>query len=89
MVRRDRDFDKLVARLPKHERERILEHLSDPDFDPYQGDIRKVKGVFDTWSKRLGEYRVFYEVMQHEHTVDVFHVERRTTQTYRRGKHKR
>lgn len=89
MVGRDAGFDKLFSKLPKQERERIEEHVTNPAFDPYQGDIRKLKGESNAWAKRLGEYRVFYEVDQPRHTIDVYHVERRNTQTYRRGKQKR
>jgi mRNA-degrading endonuclease RelE of RelBE toxin-antitoxin system len=85
-VYRDTGFDKLLLRFPNQDKERILEHLSDTHFDPYQGDIRKLKSGA-VWAKRLGEYRVFYEVEQDIRSVNVFHVERRTTQTYKSGRH--
>ncbi len=88
-VKRDTGFDKLLLKLPNQDRQRVEEHVGDPAFDPYQGDIRKLKGEKNSWSKRLGEYRVFYEIDQTSRVIDVFHVERRNTQTYRRGKQKR
>jgi len=80
-------FDKLLKRLPNQDRKRIEDHFEDSRFDPYSGDIRKLKGS-ETWAKRIGEYRVFYEVNQPARLVEVFYIERRTTQTYRKGKHK-
>ncbi len=88
-VRRNKKFEKIIARFPKHDAERIQEHFSDVDFNPYEGDIRKLQGEENIWSIRLGEYRAFYEIYQEEHMAEVFHVERRNTQTYKRGKQKR
>jgi len=42
-VKRDTGFDKLLSKLPNKDRERVAEHVGDPVFDPYQGDIRKLK----------------------------------------------
>ena len=56
--------------------------LEDPNFSPYIGDIEKIKGESNLWRRRIGAYRVFYEIKQEERIVHVFWVERRTSKTY-------
>ena len=44
--------------------------------------FKKMKGEKNVWRKRIGSYRLFYEIIQDENIIHVFHVERRTTTTY-------
>lgn len=41
-----------------------------------------MKGEENVWRRRVGSYRIFYEIMPEENTIHVFHAERRTTRTY-------
>ncbi|PIR44558.1 MAG: hypothetical protein COV10_04280 [Candidatus Vogelbacteria bacterium CG10_big_fil_rev_8_21_14_0_10_51_16] len=80
---------KEMKRIPIETGKRIIDVIEDRTFDPYAGDIRKVKGEQNVWARRIGDYRIFYTVYQMIRTVNVFHAERRNTQTYRHGKQKR
>ncbi len=50
--------------------------------DPYAGDIQKIKGEKDVWRRRVGNYRIFYEIDQNAKTIHIFRVERRGSKTY-------
>jgi mRNA-degrading endonuclease RelE of RelBE toxin-antitoxin system len=49
--------------------------------DPFTGDIVRLKGTA-TWRRRVGSYRVFFEVDFEARGVDVVEFERRTSTTY-------
>ncbi|MCD6232789.1 type II toxin-antitoxin system RelE/ParE family toxin [bacterium] len=52
--------------------------------NPYQGNIEKVKGEDNLWRRRVGNYRILYEVIPKQRHIDVFQIRRRTTTTYRK-----
>jgi len=41
-----------------------------------------MKGEENVWRRRVGAYRIFYELISKEKTINVFRVERRTSKTY-------
>lgn len=73
---------KELARFPKKDTERIMKTIKLLPLDPYIGDIQKIKGEENIWRRRVGNYRIFYEVKMLEKIVQVFWVERRTSSTY-------
>lgn len=88
-IRIDSALWKEMRPIPKEIGRRIVAVIENPYFEPYGGDIRKIGGEKNIWARRIGEYRIFYEIDQEARRVNVFHVERRNTQTYRRGKHRK
>jgi len=50
--------------------------------DPFQGDIRKLKGGQEGFRRRVGDWRIFYDVYLDERRVVVTGIERRTSTTY-------
>ena len=78
----DTDIYKEIRRFPRNDRNRIIAVIEDPFFEPYIGDLEKIKGEDDTWRRRIDAYRIFYNVNQREKVVHVFWVERRTSKTY-------
>jgi mRNA-degrading endonuclease RelE of RelBE toxin-antitoxin system len=50
--------------------------------DPLQGDIRKLKGERDGFRRRVGDWRIFFDVYPYEGRVVVTGIERRTSSTY-------
>ena len=72
-----------VAEFPKKDQERIESVIENEiGLDPYFGDIKKMKGEDNSWRRRIGAYRIFYEIIPQEKTIYVFNVERRTSKTY-------
>jgi len=73
---------KQLKKISRKDAERILFTIESMAFGPYQGDIQKMKGEKDTWRRRIGSYRIFYEIFQKERIVVVFKIQRRTSHTY-------
>ena len=71
-----------LRKFPRNDRDRIISVIEDSLFDPYTGDLEKIKGEDDTWRRRIGAYRIFYSVNQRGGVVHIFWVERRTSTTY-------
>lgn len=72
-----------IKRVPKKDAKRFLFVLEELANNPYQGDIKKIKGEENTWRRRIGNYRILYEVFPKRKFVSVYNVQRRTTTTYR------
>ncbi len=47
---------------------------------PYSGDVVKLKGLAVTFRRRVGSYRIFFDVDGQR--VNVLAIERRTSTTY-------
>ncbi|MBU1015259.1 type II toxin-antitoxin system RelE/ParE family toxin [Patescibacteria group bacterium] len=73
---------KRLRRFPKRDAEQILSAVEQFAVSPYSGDIEKMEGEKDTWRRRVGAYRVFYEVYQSKRLVYVYDIRRRTSKTY-------
>lgn len=73
---------KTLERIPRRNAERILEAIKFLQFNPYVGDIQKMKDEESVWRRRIGSYRLFYKIKTPEKVILVFHIERRTSKTY-------
>ena len=71
-----------MEQIPKGDAQRILRAIRGLPFNPYYGDIQKMKGQENVWRRRIGSYRFFYKLFPSERTVLVFELERRTSTTY-------
>ncbi|MEF3697285.1 type II toxin-antitoxin system RelE family toxin [Desulfolutivibrio sp.] len=60
-----------LSRLPRKERERLLDALSAMQFDPFAGDVARLKGSFEGWRLRVGRWRVLFVVDQKNKVVVV------------------
>ena len=73
---------KRLKRFPRKDRERILSALEGLPRNPFAGDIEKMKGETYSWRRRIGSYRIFYEIIGDDKIIYIFHIERRTSKTY-------
>lgn len=73
---------KALKKFPQKDTKRILTVIDSLIINPFTGDIQKMKGEKNVWRRRIGSYRLFYEVIQEEKVIHIYHVERRTTTTY-------
>lgn len=73
---------KILKKFPQKDTKRIVAVIDTLTTAPFSGDIQKMKGEKNAWRRRIGSYRLFYEVIQNEKVIHVFHAERRTTTTY-------
>lgn len=78
----DPDISKKLQKFPQKDTKRILAAIEALTFNPYSGDIQKMAGEKNVWRRRIGSYRLFYELILNEKVIHVFHIERRTTTTY-------
>lgn len=73
---------KEMAKIPRKDVGRILEAIRKLEGDPFAGDIRRMEGEEYVWRKRIGSYRIFYELREEANMIRVFRIERRTSSTY-------
>jgi mRNA interferase RelE/StbE len=75
-----RSVDRALERLPQVDRERLLSAISAMAQNPFVGDIKKLgRGEY---RRRVGSYRIFFDLHRGKRVVLVSRVERRTSTTY-------
>ena len=52
--------------------------------DPFTGDIERLKDERAAFRRRVGDWRIFFDVYPDRRLVEVVDIRRRTTTTYRR-----
>jgi mRNA-degrading endonuclease RelE of RelBE toxin-antitoxin system len=52
--------------------------------DPFIGDIQRLTNERAAFRRRVGDWRIFFDLDPERQVVDVSSIERRTTTTYRR-----
>ncbi len=50
--------------------------------DPFQGDLKRLKGKPPGWRRRVGNYRIIYDLDFETREIAVHAILRRTTTTY-------
>ncbi|HEY4508524.1 MAG TPA: type II toxin-antitoxin system RelE/ParE family toxin [Candidatus Paceibacterota bacterium] len=73
--------NKFLSRIPKKDTLRINAALQRMAESPYTGDIEKLKGD-SVRRRRIGSYRVFFELFESVRVVRVYGIERRGSNTY-------
>ena len=62
---------KYLGRLDLKIQKAILIKIECLEFDPYQGDIRKVQGKVDIFRLRIDDYRVYYRLCPEDKSIDI------------------
>jgi len=73
---------KACVSFPQKETRRLFAVIKSLASDPFAGDVKKMEHEEQVWRRRVGSYRVMYELIPADRIVYVFRVERRTTTTY-------
>ena len=73
-----KDFQK----LPQKDQARVKVTLIAMRTDPFQGDIKRLKGQPTAWRRRVGNYRIIYDLYFNERLIVVSAILRRTSTTY-------
>ena len=71
-----------LERLPRRDGERILRALASMEADPFGGDVARLHGQPSTWRRRVGSYRIFFDVKRETGLVEILGIVRRTSVTY-------
>jgi mRNA interferase RelE/StbE len=74
---------KSLDRIPTADRRRIEAAIAAMQIDPLSGDVVKLAGT-EAFRRRIGNYRIIFDVDFKTRSVRIFDVLRRSTTTYRR-----
>ena len=81
-LRIDGIVKKQLDRIPKKQSTRLFGIIQELASNPYAGDIEKMEGTDDLWRRRIGSYRIKYEISGIAKIVHVISVQRRASSTY-------
>ena len=73
-----KDFQK----LPGKDRARVKAVLIAMERDPFRGDIKRLKGQPISWRRRVGNYRIIYDLYFNQRLIVIAGILRRTSSTY-------
>lgn len=73
---------KQLDRVPKKDYEYLWAALNAMRLDLWSGDIARLKGQRFGWRRRVGNWRILYDLDPERRCVTVQAVERRTSTTY-------
>lgn len=76
--------ERQMKKFPKKDVNFLFDGFDEMNVNPFFGNICKIEGEVNIWRKRVGNYRILFEVSHSEKVVSIFNVERRTTTTYRK-----
>jgi len=74
--------NKQLKRIPRWDVERLIAAINEFASNPFAGDIEKMEGEKTVWRRRMGAYRIIYEIRKEKRIVYVSDVRRRTSKTY-------
>lgn len=77
-----RSAQKGLRRLPPSDQKRMDAAFEQMTRDPYSGDIAVLKGMRRTLRRRVGDYRIFFDLDSSLRRITVLKIDRRTTTTY-------
>ena len=73
---------KEYQKLPANDQRRVKAALLSMQEYPFQGDIQRLKGQPTAWRRRVGNYRIIYDLYIEERLIVVSGILRRTSTTY-------
>jgi mRNA-degrading endonuclease RelE of RelBE toxin-antitoxin system len=73
--------EKALKRLPAPNRARVALAIRKMAEDPFAGDVVRLQGT-SAWRRRVGAYRIFFDIEFATHTIDILDLQRRTSTTY-------
>lgn len=78
----DPSAQKQLLRFPRKDVKRIRLALHALENDPFSGDMQKMKGEDSVWRRRVGSYRIKYELHISTNIIYVYEIKRRGSNTY-------
>jgi mRNA-degrading endonuclease RelE of RelBE toxin-antitoxin system len=73
---------KQLRRIPEKDRERVKAALLAIEDEPFSGDLVRLQAQPAAWRRRVGSYRIFFDVDYEQRHVVVTAIVRRTSNTY-------
>jgi mRNA-degrading endonuclease RelE of RelBE toxin-antitoxin system len=69
-------------RLPAKDQARVKAALLAMEQDPFHGDIKRLQAQPSGWRRRVGNYRIIYDIYFDNGLIVIAGIERRTSTTY-------
>ncbi len=73
---------KALKKIPHGDRDAIVAVLETMPRNPFVGDIEKMKSEDYSWRRRVGSYRIFYDLYVDARVIHITDIKRRTSSTY-------
>ena len=74
--------EKELKKIPAKDQQRITAALAGMREDLFRGDIVRLKNQPTAWRRRVGNYRILFDIDPEQMVIDVVEVGRRTSTTY-------
>lgn len=74
--------EKQLRRLSAKEREHIERTIGEMEANPFHGDIVKLSGEENEWRRRVGSYRIMYNLLSDKRVIFIYDIKRRASNTY-------
>jgi mRNA-degrading endonuclease RelE of RelBE toxin-antitoxin system len=68
--------------VPPRDRARLRAAIDEMETDPFQGDIKYLKGEERRLRRRVGDWRIFFRLEPAQRVLYVISIQRRTSTTY-------
>lgn len=73
---------KALAKAPAKSQRLLRAALAEMQQNPFTGDILRLTSERATWRRRVGSYRIFFDVYPEQQHIDIVDIKRRTSTTY-------
>jgi mRNA-degrading endonuclease RelE of RelBE toxin-antitoxin system len=71
-----------MQKLSPSDQARVKAALLATQADPFSGDIKRLKNQPAAWRRRVGAYRIFFDLYPEQAMIVVVAIARRTSTTY-------
>lgn len=71
-----------MASVPKSDFQRINKVIDEMAQNPFMGDLQKLGGKEAEWRRRVGAYRIIFQLSTAEHFLFIIDIRRRASHTY-------
>lgn len=79
-----RSARKKARKFPSKDRERIEAILKEMEQNPFAGDLEHLTNVSPAFRRRVGSFRIKFDVFTERRIVQVYEIKRRNENTYKK-----
>ncbi|MBI2639441.1 MAG: type II toxin-antitoxin system RelE/ParE family toxin [Candidatus Sungbacteria bacterium] len=76
----NKSAQKQIDRIPDKDAKRISGEVEGMGYNPFLGDIVKLGDY--RWRRRVGNYRIMYNILPNQRVIFIYDIRRRTSSTY-------
>ena len=77
-----RSAEKQLRKIQSKDQQRIIAALEQMRADPFSGDVAYLKNQGATLRRRVGDWRLFFDLYPDERLIAIVAIKRRTSTTY-------